>query len=383
MPLVRWSSRSVRIVTRVLGPLGAMVGLIWAMPLMGSLFGSADSPHGASGERVFLSSLLDESRRRDRLPVLSRLRTFDAPDDFQGILLFADALDDRLMMVGSTMLVPVDLRNGTVEPAIDLGGFTDTVGRVLTATKASPSELWIAGTDGIALLDPAAPDRPARVVTLDDEAVRPIWFGDVIVAAGRTTLLRFYATGAADDTIATLVREAGEPLFPIVDSGLLVFFNLVSFTVHPDQKQFAVAFQLADRLHIYNHDGAVTRAITGPVEVKLDFDIVPRSSAVGGHTFGINGETRMAYLDVDSDGDVIASLFAGRSRNAGAANIFSADELHVFRWDGTLVGVWRLPEAVISFRLDEVRRRIYAVCRNPSWSVIELDASPIYSGDDL
>ena len=383
MPLVCWSSRSVRIVTQVLGPLGAMVGLIWAMPFMGSLFGSADSPHGASGERVSLSSLLDESRRRDRLPVLSRLRTFDAPDDFRGMLLFADALDDRLMMVGSAMLAPVDLRNGMVEPVIDLGGFADTVGRVLTATKASPSELWIAGTDGFALLDPAAPDRPARVVTLDDQGVRPIWFGDVIVAAGRTTLLRFYATSDADGTVATLVREAGEPLFPIVDSGLQVFFSLVSFTVHPDQQQFAVAFQLTDRLHIYSHDGALTRAIAGPVEVKLDFDIVPRPPAVGGHTFGINGETRMAYLDVDSDGKVIASLFAGRSRNAGAADIFSADELHVFRWDGTLVGVWRLPEAVISFRLDEVRRRIYAVRRSPSWSVIELDASPIYSEGDL
>lgn len=383
MPFACWSSRSVRIVTQVLGPLGAMVGLIWAMPFMSSLFGSADGSDGPSGERVSLSSLLDESRRRERLPVLSRLRTFDVPDDFQGLLLFADALDDRLIMVGSTMLAPVDLRNGMVEPAIDLGGFTDTVGRVLTATRASPSELWIAGTEGFALLDPAAPDRPARVVTLDDEAVRPFWFGDVIVAAGRTALLRFYATGAADDTIATLVREAGEPLFPIVDSGLQPFFSLVSFTAHPDQKQFAVAFQLTDRLHIYNHEGALTRAIAGPVEVKLDFDIVPRSPAVGGHTFGINGETRMAYLDVDSDGDFIASLFAGRSRNAGAGDIFSADELHVFRWDGTPVGVWRLPEAVISFRLDEVRRRIYAVRRSPSWSVIELDASPIYSGGEL
>lgn len=383
MPLVCWSTRSVRIVTQVLGPLGAMVGLIWAMPFMGSLFGSADSPRDASGERVSLSSLLDESRRRDRLPSLSRLRNFDAPDDFQGMLLSADVLDDRLMMVGSTMVVPVDLRNGTVEPAIDLRGFTDTVGRVLTVTKASPSELWIAGTDGFALLDPTAPDRPARVVTLDDEAVRPVWFGDDIVAAGRTTLLRFYAPGTADDTIATLVREAGDPLFPVVDSGLQVFFGLVSVTVHPDQKQFALAFQLADRLHIYDHKGALARAVAGPVEVKLDFDIVPRAPAVGGHTFGINGETRMAYLDVDSDGDVIASLFAGRSRNAGAPDIFSADELHVFRWDGTLVGAWRLPEAVISFRLDEVRRRIYAVRRSPSWSVIELDASPIYSGGDL
>lgn len=236
MPLACWSSRNVRIVTQVLGPLGAIVGLIWAMSFMGLLFGSPDSPHGASSERVSLSSLLDESRRRDRLPVLSRLRTFDAPDDFPGTLLFADTLHDRLMIVGSTMLVPVDLRNGTVESAIDLSSFADTVGRVLTATKASPSELWIAGTDGFALLDPAAPDRPARVVTLDDQAVRPIWFGDVVVAAGRTTLLRFYATSDADDTIATLVREAGEPLFPIVDSGLQVFFSLVSFTAVVSQE---------------------------------------------------------------------------------------------------------------------------------------------------
>ena len=62
----------------------------------------------------------------------------------------------------------------------------------------------------------------------------------------------------------------------------------------------------------------------------------------------------------------------------GADNLFVGDELHVFGWDGTLVGTWRLPEAVSSFRLDETRRRLYAVRPSPTPSVLELDAGPLY-----
>lgn len=196
--------------------------------------------------------------------------------------------------------------------------------------------------------------------------------GDSVVASSPATPLGFYEVDA--DDAATLIRQSA-PLFPVIDPGLAVFFNVVSLTVHPDQRQLAVAFRLSARLHFHDRTGALTRAVAGPVEVKLDFDVVPRAS---GYSFGLNGETRMAYLDLDSDRSLIAALFAGRSRNTGARNLFAGDELHVFRWDGTLVGTWRLPEAVVSLQLDEDRRRIYAVRQSPTWSIIELDAGPLY-----
>lgn len=367
------SSHARRTVLTVLGPLAMLVTLVFAIPFIGALFDRADS----AADRVVFSSLLDEARRRDALPVLRQLRTFGGPEAFrnQQFLRFADVVGDRLLVVGGTTVTPFDLQSGEAGPALDLDGIIGAIGTVRSVTLTRRSELWIDGNRGFVRFDPATPNRPAQVVALDGEATRPVvWFGDSVVAAGRRTLLRFYA---ADDT-ATLMREAGDPLFPIVDAGLIPFFNLVSFTVHPDQQQLAVAFQLSARLHLYDRAGALTRAVAGPVEIKLDFDIVPRAPDVGGHTFGLNGETRMAYRDVDSDASLIAALFAGRSRNTGANNLFAGDELHVFRWDGTLVGTWRLPEAVTSFRLDEARRRIYAVRQDPTWAILELDASPLY-----
>lgn len=271
-----------------------------------------------------------------------------------------------------------------MESTIDLGGFIGTAGRVLSSTiVSSRSELWIRSTDRLALLEleEDSAEWRTRLVTLEGKAIEPAWLGDTIVATGGPTLLRFYRVDGTDPAVATLVRRAGEPLMPITESSLQVFLNLVSFAVHPNGQQLVLAFRLSDRLHIYDRDGVLLRAVAGPVEVKLDFDMVPREPRVGGYTFGINGETTMTYLDVDAKQDMIVALFAGQNRNGGATDIFAGDELHVFRWDGTLVGVWRMPEPVVSFQLDEAGRRIYAVRRSPSWSVIQVDASPIHSGE--
>lgn len=368
-PTVRRRSRAV---LQLLGPLGALVALLWTIPIVGNLLTGADHLDDAATERIVMSSLLDEARRRDGLPVLSQLRAFGEPDDFQDLLLFADVVDDRLLAVDGGAVTPFDLESGARGPAMDLGGVIAAVGAVRSATITSQSELWIAGSGGFAQFDPAEPDRPARVIMLDRNAFGPMWFGDGVVASSPTTPLGLYEVD--EDDAATLVRQDA-PLFPVVDPGLALFFNLVSLTVHPDQRQLAVAFRLNARLHLHDRTGALTRAVAGPVEVKLDFDIVPRASR---HSFGLNDETRMAYLDLDSDRSLIAALFAGRSRNTGARNVFAGDELHIFRWDGTLVGTWRLPEAVVSLQLDETRRRLYAVRQSPTWSIIELDAGPLY-----
>ena len=97
----------------------------------------------------------------------------------------------------------------------------------------------------------------------------------------------------------------------------------------------------------------------------------------------VESETRFTYLDLDSDRELIVALFAGLNGSGpgmprGPGSAFSGDELHVFRWDGTLVGTWRFPEMVIAVRLDEVHQRIYAVREFPFWSVIELDATPLH-----
>lgn len=380
------SSHSIHrhIVLPTLGPLAALLGVLWAVPILGELVGGPDRVHDGDLARVPLSSVLDDSPRRDRIPMLTRLAVIDVPKDIRGPLLFAGVMGNRLMIVGSAAVAAVDPDSGTVESTIDLGGFIGTAGRVLSSTVVSSrSELWIRSTDRLALLEleEDSAEWRTRLVTLEGKAIEPAWLGDTIVATGGPTLLRFYRVDGTDPAVATLVRRAGEPLMPITESSLQVFLNLVSFAVHPNGQQLVLAFRLSDRLHIYDRDGVLLRAVAGPVEVKLDFDMVPREPRIGGYTFGINGETTMTYLDVDAKQDMIVALFAGQNRNGGATDIFAGDELHVFRWDGTLVGVWRMPEPVVSFQLDEAGRRIYAVRRSPSWSVIQVDASPIHSGE--
>lgn len=373
-----YSSRSKSFLLAVLGPLGVLIGLTWVLPSILDLLDGFD--HQVTGERAVMSSLMDQSRRRDHLPVLTQIRIFGTPEDFRELLLDVVVHDDRVLVVGETKIDKIDLQDGSIDPdGADIGRI---MGRV-QSVSVSESDMWLHGSGGFAQFDPTSLQQPLQILTMDGEASRPVWFGNRIVASGYTRLLRFYEVrGAAVDTgrqtaasVAVLTEETGNPLFPGLDFGLSVYFNLVSLTVHPDQQWLAVAFQLSNRLHVYDLGGALKRAIAGPVEVKLDFDIKPLQG--GGHRFATNSETTFSYLAVESNRDVIVALFAGR--HAGApGSAYTGDELHVFRWDGTPVGTWRIPEPVVAFHLDDANQRIYAVRPAPFQAVVELDASPLY-----
>lgn len=362
-------SRSLRFLLAVFGPVAVLVVLLAGVPLF---FGSHPELQESTVERMGLSRVVDQSRRRAQLPILRRLRILGAPDDFQGLLRYADVIGDRVIVIADTRVIPVDLRTGAVGPAVaDLGA---AIGRVRSVTTTPRAEIWINGSDGFVRFDPGAPAAPARRILLDAEARDPMWFGDRIVSRGNATVLRLYDV---HESTATLIREFGEPLYPGLGLGLSVYLNRVSKTVHPDQDRLAVAFQSSARLHVHDRSGALIRAVAGPVEIDLDFDLVPAAPEIGGYRFSLNNETSFSYLDVDSDRNLIAALFGGR-RNGDGADPFLGDELHVFRWDGTPAGVWRLPDPVNQIGLDAANRRIYGVRERPFPSIVELDAGPLY-----
>lgn len=361
----------------------ALIALVAPLGVMSVIALSIDVDDGAGEPPPPFSQLLDDSARRSRLPVLPELRVLTPPTDFGEVLFFGDVIGNRIVGVGETKMFAVDPTTGAAAQPVDFSG---VVGRVSSVTTVSNSELWIHGTGGFVHWDPTNAGSARRVVILDNEARKPEWFGDdLIVATGNAEVLRFYDAGgiAGPTSAAMLEREAGAPLFPIAERGLSVFFNLLSFTVDPDQQLLAVAFQLSDRIHVYGRDGVLRRAIAGPVAVRLDFDILRRAPTVGGYSLGLNDETRFTYLDVDSDREFIVALFGGRNGSEpgmprGPGFGFSGDELHVVRWDGRPVGMWRLPDAAIRMRLDERSRRLYVVREFPSWAIVELDAEPIY-----
>ena len=394
------SSRGMKFVLGVLGPLAAVVVFVWVIPGVVRVIresNHADS-HGEPSSSVAFSSVLDDSPRRNSLPVLRRLRTFGSRGDLPegSISHIADVRGDRIVMVGSTWITSIDKGDGEVGPVASLGARSGPdnllrrIGRITGAIVAPASDIWLGGRRGLAKLDFDAPGRLTPVIRFDDGARPPMaWFGDTIVTSSNTEFLRFYdadldGTVSGDgphETRATLRRSVGEPLFPITTTGLPVFFNWVSFAVRPDQRRLAAAFRLSDRIHVYDEDGELVRAVAGPVAVKLDFDIVPRLPGVGGYTFGVNEETRFAYLSADGDDDFIMALFSGLYPGSDD-DISTGDELHVFRWDGTLAGVWRLPASIEAFRLDPASRRIYGSPgvreASPFPSVVEFDAEPIY-----
>lgn len=361
-------------VTRVLGPVAVIVVLFWSLPFIIELVDAPqiDAPQNETIQQITLSSLTDESVRRGTMPFLTRSRAFGGPSDFQELVLFADIVGEgQLVVIGERTVTLVDVQSGAVGPPVmDVG---DRLGSLSSVTMTSESQLWIRGAGGLAQLDSAVGDF-SRIVILDAEARDPMWLGSQVVATGRDTVFRFYEL---DENAVAAVDEVGDLLFSGVPPGLSVSLNRMTKSVHPEEPRIAVAFQLSDRLHIYDGSGNLLRAIAGPVDVKLEFDVLRGFTDAGGYRFGISQQTRFSYLDVDSDSDRIVALFAGRSYADGVDSL-AGDELHVFRWDGTFVGAWRLPETVVSIRLDEGGQRVYAVREQPFWSVVEFDASPLY-----
>ena len=122
-----YATRSKNFLLAVLGPLGVLIGLTWVLPSILDLLDRFGKQ--TSGERAAMSTLMDQSLRRDHLPVLDQLRIFGTPEDFRELLLDAVVHDDHVIVVGETRIDRINLQDGRIEPdSTDVG---KTIGRAV------------------------------------------------------------------------------------------------------------------------------------------------------------------------------------------------------------------------------------------------------------
>lgn len=177
--------------------------------------------------------------------------------------------------------------------------------------------------------------------------------------------------GAHADTEA--VHSAA--LFPeVVAPKVAINLHLNSIALNPRDHRIVQAFLYASRLHVYAPDGKLERAVAGPFDVKLSYDVV-FSEAAHLDVFGPNADTRYSYIDVRADAEHIYTLFSGRLASYFKEDAPFGDQLHVFTWDGLFVGAWQLPDAVNRIAISHDGSRMWAARRLPTASIVEYDLS--------
>lgn len=125
----------------------------------------------------------------------------------------------------------------------------------------------------------------------------------------------------------------------------------------PDRERWAVVSRFADRVEIYDADGALTAL--GDRLYRFDpQDLVQEDPEA----------VRFGYIDVATTESRIYALFSGRTRGEGEANY--GDRIHVFDWDGHLLDVWQLDSRLISLAVTPDSEELYGVRHAPMPAVV-------------
>ncbi len=214
-------------------------------------------------------------------------------------------------------------------------------------------------------------DKPVRMVRTQAGLFQPMWIGDTLVANGlfAAELLRFYVP---DNASTRVVRAAGHTPFPDVTSDVALHLNRNALAIDPARERIALAFLYVSRLHFYDRSGRLLRALAGPKEITPRYRVVP-DPVEGMNRFLREAKTRFSYLDVVATAQHVYSLFSGRSREDFQEQAFAATELHVFTWEGELVGVWTLAEEVYGIALDQASGSLYGIRALPFPSIVEFE----------
>ena len=135
---------------------------------------------------------------------------------------------------------------------------------------------------------------------------------------------------------------------------------------NPSRTRWAVATRYADRLEIYDASGT----LVAEGERRYGFEPVYEARRSTRTVSMASGEeTRFGYLDVATTDGRIYALFSGRTRADGRANY--GNTIHVFDWNGNLVGVLSLDTDVISLAVDPEGEALYGLRHEPLPAVVE------------
>lgn len=192
-------------------------------------------------------------------------------------------------------------------------------------------------------------------------------------------LVRIFGPESADASRVTsslkVVARLGGPLFMGLESKLSRQLNTAVAAVAPDGSRLAVANRWSSRIQIFDlRTHQLERAIAGPVETKLNFAMAPFE---GRQEFTFSDESTYSYVDVAATAHRIVALYSGRERRRYPGRFGLGAELHVFTWDGRLVGIWHLPQAVQKIRIDPEESTLYTLRADPVPTVTAYSSAPM------
>ena len=150
----------------------------------------------------------------------------------------------------------------------------------------------------------------------------------------------------------------GRSLFPDVSASIvLVNLNANVIAAAPDGERIAQAFRRTSRIHVYTASGSLERRIAGPIEVVARYDEYPAFDT-DETKMRMRPDTKFCYIDVTATSTSIVALFSGRA--FGEFPRSSAEQLHIFKWDGRLIGAYKLDAPVQEIAAGPDERFVWA-----------------------
>lgn len=150
----------------------------------------------------------------------------------------------------------------------------------------------------------------------------------------------------------------GRSLFPDVSARIvLVNLNANVIAAAPGGDRIAQVFRRTSRIHVYSASGTLERRIAGPIEVVARYDEFPALDT-GETKMRTRPDTKFCYIDVAATSTSIVALFSGRS--LGEFPRSGGEQLHVFQWDGRLIGAYKLDAPVQEIAAGPDERFVWA-----------------------
>lgn len=112
--------------------------------------------------------------------------------------------------------------------------------------------------------------------------------------------------------------------------------------------RFALARRYEAVISIHNESGMLIASADVPVVFDPQYTVSDGDDPV----VRFDGTTRLAYLDVEATKDAVFALFSGRAPLTHPQREFYGDVVHVFGWDGSLIGVISLPKEAIDVHVE-------------------------------
>lgn len=216
-----------------------------------------------------------------------------------------------------------------------------------------------------------------EVVNLDAGGgvfLHPVWLTDTtMVVSGifpRHSGGRLLLTDRAGGVIRMVGRAPSHPGAGAIPTTVLQHAYEGPVAVKPDRSRFAIATRQADRLEVFDSDGAQIASVVGSTGFLPRFEVNERAAGV---SMSIGDDLRVGYVDLASTDERIYALFSGSLARDAGASVFFGREIHVFDWSGKMVTRLRLDEPALTIAVDPAGTRLFAVRHDPAPSVVRYE----------